>query len=305
MSYSYYYFDDQTVGADDLNKLVNMFVTGGVADSFENGVPYSVSALNGVVYSNATEGIVPESADTLKVSVSGGYVYIEKGVAFFGDGTVISIDSREAIKFTKGTKNYVYLKSSKAENKAYPVVSASAPSGDYFVLLATVEADGTVKDERRYAKGKVPSFYASDAGLKVEREIAFDVGTDKFDTDNKVTLVDSGNSYRYLMIVCEKETDTGYGWVGTSLYDKAKDVSFSFSRPGNGNYTDDHTEISTGGAFTLCECWSGTTINRIYGQLFIDDDGKTELKITTNKTGTTESRFNQFVFPFKIKVIAY
>ncbi|MBQ7039985.1 MAG: hypothetical protein IJN39_05395, partial [Clostridia bacterium] len=72
MSYKYYFFDDQTVGAEDLNRLVKLFVGGGVADNFENGVPYSVSKLNDTVFANVSEGIVPETEQSLKVSVNAG-----------------------------------------------------------------------------------------------------------------------------------------------------------------------------------------------------------------------------------------
>ena len=164
MAYTYSFFDDQTAGAEKLNKWTSLFVTEGVADCFEDGVPYSLSKLNDMVRNNCSSGVVPESDNTLKVTLTGDKVSIAPGVAFFEDGSVIEITSTEVLSFVPGKKQYVYLKSSVSENRAYPVVSEAEP-GYNCVPLAEISESGDLADKRMYAKGKVPSFYASDARL--------------------------------------------------------------------------------------------------------------------------------------------
>ena len=57
----------KTYGADDLNEITKTFVSGGVADTFENGLPYNLSKINDVISGVAASGAVPETVTALKV----------------------------------------------------------------------------------------------------------------------------------------------------------------------------------------------------------------------------------------------
>lgn len=192
MAYTYSFFDGQTAGAEDLNKWVSLFVTDGVADQFENGVPYSLCKLNDIVKNNCSEGIVPDGNSSLQVTVAGDYAVIEPGIAFFADGSVIEITAKESLALTKGKQCYVYLKSSAEENRAYPALSGSLPTGNV-VPLAKIGTAGEVEDLRRYAKGRVPSFYASDVGLN-------GIGEFTIDKPGDYILTRGPHTYSHLML---------------------------------------------------------------------------------------------------------
>lgn len=305
MSYKYYFFDDQTVGAEDLNKLAKMFVSDGVADNFQNGVPYNISKLNEIISSNAGEGIVPESLSTLKVSYDLNAVKIQPGVAFFKDGTVIEIETEETLTVPENTEVYVYLESDPKKNIAYPFVSESLPEGNV-VPLAKVSETGEITDLRRFARGKIPSFYSSDAGMLIQNTLEFEKNSEYIDTGKKVTLIDSGNSYRYLILFCVYEyagVPENYAWQSVLVYDRQENMCYNFSRTYNPPPDEDYTSISIGTAFRLMECWYGSEHYQIFGNLSFDE-GRTDLEITT-KTNVTEFMFNSFIYPFKIKVVAF
>ncbi len=164
MSYKFSFADNGVYGADDINKITKRLVTSGVEDSFENGVPYNLSALNEAGTLLYTNGVVPETVSTLKVVTGSGEntILINPGTAFFNDGSIIEIEvGGHELSFTAGVKNYVYLKNDLiSKNASYPECSVYAPSGD-FVLLAEIEEDGTIKDKRTYAMGKLPGYQSN------------------------------------------------------------------------------------------------------------------------------------------------
>ena len=179
-----YFMDNQEVGADELNALVRMFAGAGVADVFSDGVPYNVSALNGVYYAALKPGVVPESDVSLSVTASDGAASIAPGTAIFPDGTyaVVSAESgtNESVSYTSGAEQYIYLKSDRVSNTVSLLAASSAPGdSDNAVLLAKIGADGSVTDMRSYAKGKIPGTYASDAFLAGRRVFSLDYDTDR------------------------------------------------------------------------------------------------------------------------------
>ena len=86
MSVNYSFFDDQLIGVDELNKITSRVFADGVVREVS-----SVSDLNGFVTDIATAGVVPQSCDSLKVTVNNDIITINKGTAIFSDGTVIEI----------------------------------------------------------------------------------------------------------------------------------------------------------------------------------------------------------------------
>ena len=304
MSYSYSFFDNQNVGADDLNKLVKLFVTGGVADNFANGVPYSVEKLNDVVYANANSGVVPASISTLKVSVAGNTAYIEPGTAFFNDGTVITVESREQLNITQGAHNYVYLKSSLAENRAYPMCSTSAPSGN-FVPLAEIDASGVVTDKRVYAKGKVPSFYTSDSGLSLKK--TFIINRD----DEKIKLFDDINNYKFLVTrvfrkPSAESTRMDFASVGFLNLETSDALSFSMYSPKEDR--DARGMYNTEGLLKLGYYYSASLGARsnILGQAVKESDG-TYMYLTNNASSNLEIDviYRNYIFPYELEVYAF
>ncbi len=196
MSYEYSFCDNGIYGAEDLNNLVKSLVSSGVEDVFSDGVAYNASDLNGVINMLYTGGVVPETVETLRViKQEEGLVSISPGGAFFADGSRIRITEAELLSYVVGEKNYVYLKQDLDEqNRSYPACTTDAPTGD-FVLLAEIEADGTLVDKRTYAMGKVPgyqsnvnrsmhleySFWAELGELEGEREFVIELGNHNFD----------------------------------------------------------------------------------------------------------------------------
>lgn len=199
MAYKYSFADNETYGAEDMNKMVGRLVSGGVSDPFSDGTPYNLSSFNSAGALLYTSGAVPETVNTLKVSpAQEGKVLINPGTAYFNDGSLIEITAGgHSLSFTAGVKNYVYLKNDLASsNTSYPVCSPTAPTGD-FVPLAEISEAGEITDVRTYAKGKVPG-YASSALYTM-------VISDNLNMKNGETAVKSyevgDNSYRFLMAV--------------------------------------------------------------------------------------------------------
>lgn len=224
MSYKYSFADNAEYGASDVNGLVSRLVSSGVADVFADGVAYNASALNGIVQAVYTAGVVPDNVDTLKVTKqSDGVIAIAPGLAFFADGSTITVTAAEALSYEAGVKNYVYVKQDlAAQNRNYPACTTTAPAGDY-VLLAEIAADGTVTDKRTYAKGKVPG-YQSNANVCMVSEQSIYVNYDVSGrTGTKNFSIDMGtNNYSRVFCICEGN-GTGFdgsGQLGTySLVD--------------------------------------------------------------------------------------
>lgn len=304
MSYKYYFFDDQTVGAEDLNKLVTMFATDGVADVFENGTPYNISKFADVVHANASDGIVPKTTETLKVSYDLGFVYIEPGVAFFKDGTVIEIETQEQIPAPEETEFYVYLESDPLKNMAYPMVSPTLPEGN-IVPLAKVSETGEITDLRRFARGKVPSFYASNAGVYVNAN-DISITSSCLEPGKRITIVPAGNAYRYIVLICRHEypyEDRTNYWSTTLVYDTQTNVHYNFSKPMSNSISASYTAYGIGTHFRVLDCYYNTYRYILHGNLHFDD-GKAELEITKEPTSMRESTFNSYAFPIKMTIIA-
>jgi len=171
MGYTYSFFDNQTIGAADLNKLAKRFASEGVADMFKDGVPYNISILNAIISANVSDGTVPETDTSLKVIISNSKAFISAGTAIFADGTVMEVDAEGiSLPFISGKTNYIYLISDTSSNSCRAECTQSKLSGNV-LLLATIDEKGKVTDKRKYAKGKIPSAYASDRFLITKKTL--------------------------------------------------------------------------------------------------------------------------------------
>ncbi len=198
MAYTFSFADNETYSAEDINHITKRLVTEGVADFFTDGTPYNLSHFNEAGTLVYTEGVVPETVNTLKVAVSGKTVTIYPGTAFFSDGATIEIASGgHTLSRTLGAVNYVYLKNDLINsNTCYPAISTEAPSGIY-VMLAEIAADGTVTDKRVYARGKLPGYASSAFYPMVIQDTVQIIGGQ---AESK-TYALGNNAYRFLMAV--------------------------------------------------------------------------------------------------------
>ncbi len=264
MAYHFSFADNESYSAEDVNNITKRLVTKGIEDHFQDGVPYNLSDINEAGTHVYTEGVVPETVTTLKVTVDGESVFIHPGMAFFADGAVIEIeDGGHTLSKIPGAINYVYLKNDLVNaNACYPVCSAEEPTGD-FVLLAEISENGTVTDKRTYAKGKLPG-YASNAlsTMKI---------TENFSPQNLTETMErsfdiGNNNYRYLFVLTPRNHGSDY-YVSLGVYDftDGSYVSFcgnQFSNPtsyhcfmtsdylqlyrNNGSYADATVDFSNG-----------------------------------------------------------
>ena len=161
MSIIYSFFDNQTIGVDDLNKITARFVTEGVARD-----PSSVSDINSFISDIATAGVVPENDKSLKVSADNGILTVEKGVGIFQNGTVIELTEPETMNYLTDKKQYVYLISDIVANRAYIDILSDKAEFENQILLAVIEK-GQVTDERKYSRGKLAYYGSSDVNNNV------------------------------------------------------------------------------------------------------------------------------------------
>lgn len=201
MSYKYSFADNEVYSATDVNKITKRLVTSGIADSFSDGVAYNVSKFNDAGRLLYTSGVVPETCLTMKVSkIDDKKVLINPGVAFFDDGSVLEIeDGGEELAYTTGTVNYVYLKNDlEGSNSSYPCCSTEEPEGD-FVMLAELNAVGSVIDKRKYARGKLPGYESvGNNAMHLHQRVALTV-VDQHRAVGEEIFDIGGNTYEYVV----------------------------------------------------------------------------------------------------------
>ncbi|MBE7038388.1 MAG: hypothetical protein E7404_05765 [Ruminococcaceae bacterium] len=171
MGYKYSFVDNETYSAADVNEITKRLVTDGIEDPFTDGVPHNLNCFNLLNSNAATDGIVPESDKTLKVTkVSDKKVSIEEGTAFFKSGATITVDvNKVELSIVPDTVNYIYVEHNQDLNTIKPVSSITEPTGDC-VMLAIVDENGNVEDKRYYAVGKLPRYVS---GYDLPKSIDF------------------------------------------------------------------------------------------------------------------------------------
>ncbi|MBR4030491.1 MAG: hypothetical protein IKJ06_03750 [Clostridia bacterium] len=300
MSYTYSFFDNQTVGAFELNNITKLFVSKGIEDTFENGVPYSISKLNDIIYSKGGAGVVPQNNDTLKVTVADGVATINTGTAFFEDGTIITIVEPEELIIEGEGKHYVYLKSSVEENKAYPVISTTAPSGN-FVPLAEISEDGVVSDKRCYAKGKVPFMYASDAGIAMKATEVITM------PEQEIILSEVGHTYNYYLL-----RFSGGGVNGVNEPTNWQTFVFiNTQNPIQSFYTGYYYTTTRASKIDISEAFNAVNFDfggdglpeEVKCKLITDNGIK--LQFTCDEYNRYQEIYDYYIYPFKVEVYAF
>ena len=231
MGYKSYFHDDCVYSAEDVNIALSQFVTSGIEDPFEDGVPYNATKLNDITYAVSSAGVIPSTNTSCKCSVDSekNTVHIAAGTAFFSDGKRITFDTDgETLAYETGVKNYVYLKSVPSENRCYPICGSEQPSGDT-VMLAEISADGVLTDKRTYARGKLPGYQSNvDVLMKIDDTITLNqtVSGGRDYTAKEYIIHLGTNNYTTLLFV---QDDTSY--PAMAVYDIASERVFGFYKP--------------------------------------------------------------------------
>ena len=201
-NYKFGFFDNQLIGVDNLNEITSRLVSGGISAVY-SGVDFNVSDINNSNKAVLTGGVVPESDLSLKVtSLGDGYYLINPGLCFFDNGTTMEILSGgERVSVLYGTTRYIYLVSDANKMECFVEVAEKEKQSGEFVLLAVVNADGTITDKRAYAKGRVPGFYASSEGMSINISETYR-GVRIFSGENLEIPVGEGN-FKHLLIVAK------------------------------------------------------------------------------------------------------
>lgn len=168
MAVSILFLDNETYGANDVNKAFSRLTTQGVSLFQDTGAP--LTNLNTAVSNLVESGVELYNIDACKVTSNEGIYQIMPGTAWIGDGSSITIDSEPyQLNVTDGVLQYVYFQRNIGMNTIDIVVSSIKPPEDA-LLLATISADGTVTDRRTYAKTKVAP---ATANIVIEKQTGF------------------------------------------------------------------------------------------------------------------------------------
>lgn len=143
MGFTYQFEDDALYGAADVNGIVANFTSAGVG---------SYSDLNGIVGALTNAG-VENKADSCRATVSGSQIKILPGVAYFSDGSSVTVDENGVLL---EKLPYIYMKKDPDTGAGRPVSSETAPSAAD-VPLAEYRAGG-LKDKRSFAKSKIAGY---------------------------------------------------------------------------------------------------------------------------------------------------
>lgn len=143
MGYSYGFQNGKLYGVDDINNIVSNFTSAGVS---------TYADLNGLS-SALTNAGVTNAENSCKVIISGSELKIMQGIAFFSDGSTITIDKEG---FLVEALSYIYFKKDNATGLGYPISSNTAPSKDDIPLAEY--SNGVLTDVRKCAKSKINGF---------------------------------------------------------------------------------------------------------------------------------------------------
>lgn len=144
MGYSHNFKSNVLYGVDDINNIVANFTSSGVS---------AYSDLNGISAALTNAGVANAKDSCRVISTAEGSLKILPGVAFFEDGSVITVDGEGVVL---ESKKYVYFKRDSITGDGYPCSSNNAPmNGD--IPLAEISG-GNLSDKRKIAISKIAGF---------------------------------------------------------------------------------------------------------------------------------------------------
>lgn len=232
-----------TYGTDDINAIVRSLTGAGVS-IFPSGETFNVSDLNSITEAMVSAGV---SFDGLRVSLSNGKIHIASGIGFFENGAIITVDADGAELEYKVSENvYVYAEYDKTLNICDFRTSEVAPSeaeGVFRLMLAVIEADGTVNDRRTIAVSKVASM-----GKNLFREIVIKEDDGEFtDWYKEGTIIyeeffdiNKINSFNRIFCFVRAYTNDDYYWRYSF-----EDLAYVYENPGLGITLYSHPSSST------------------------------------------------------------
>lgn len=245
MSIIYSFFDNQTIGVDELNKITSRLITDGVVRE-----PSSVSDLNSFVADIAQAGVVPESVESLKVTAENGILTVNKGTAIFQNGSIIELTEPETMSYLTDRKQYVYLVSDMISNRAYIDVSDEEAEFENKVPLAIIQ-EGTVTDKRYYSRGKLAYYASADVNNNVYVE-ADNLENLAKDEDGYIVYSININAdmYKYLQILDKNS-------FNFTRYNIKDDTFLSFGYGNSSHYTwnQDYMVVASNVNRLRCMCF--------------------------------------------------
>lgn len=146
---------------------------------FKDNVVYGADDINAIRASILSRGVIEESDESCKVILSENGITIQQGQAIFSDGCRIEVDSAGVEKqFLVGETNYVYFLNNTLAGVCEVIVSPTMPEGDY-VLLAQIDADGTITDKRQFAQLKTADVqrYAASFSANFTLDESLEIGS--------------------------------------------------------------------------------------------------------------------------------
>ena len=194
MSSGIYYNQTVTTGilngiAKDLgNTSFNGFTTN----------KFGADGLNKITKSLVTSGVLL-SGNACEPTVAGDSVVIKSGVIVFENGAKIEIT--EAKTFNKTPSNVIYALNNVSEGTASLVMSDDYPeSGMDFVKIASIDENGAVNDERKFATARV-SFTANPTNIYTSKELDVPyIGNASSETERYIDAVIVNHSFNYIRL---------------------------------------------------------------------------------------------------------
>ncbi len=232
MAIKYSFIDSVIYGTEDINDITACLTGAGIAPFLSKG-SYNVSDLNAMTSALIEEGTSLDgcrcSVENIATSEMG--VAVSQGIVFFESGARLCVDEGGYfVKVQPNTEGYIFAHFSPALQKADIVFDINLPTDGEYVLLARLEADGKLKDERIFARSKVATL-----GKNVTLNTEFE----------KITPEFLGiEEYNYVYIVAKAP------YVDLSRFNYALVFSPGMNTYGIINLSNKNNKVSLGQAYT-------------------------------------------------------
>ncbi|MBQ9736971.1 MAG: hypothetical protein IJV86_01010 [Clostridia bacterium] len=157
MGFRYSFVDSAIYGTEDINDITRSLVGAGIA-------PFLAKDSYNAVDLNSLTSVLVETGTSLdgckcsieNVGTEEMTAYVTQGMVFFESGVRLEVDEDGySVAVTPNTAGYIYAHYSPSLQKADIVFSAEYPEDGEYVVLAKLGEDGSLKDERIFARSRV------------------------------------------------------------------------------------------------------------------------------------------------------
>ena len=157
MGFKYSFIDSEVYGTEDVNSIVSSLTGAGIAP-FLSKDSYNVSDLNSLTSAIAEPGTELDGckctgvhSDNVLVGVN-----VAKGIIYFESGVCLTVDEAGAnVPVEKDASGFVYAHFSPSLQVAKFEFAADLPADGEYVILARIDENGRVWDERTFARSKI------------------------------------------------------------------------------------------------------------------------------------------------------